>query len=287
MDRYRDLSCYLICELAEMWREMGLDVLFVYGTDEFVPANVAILHIDLSVVPQEYLQFARGYRVCLNGTVADIRKSTISTLTVGRDDSYDGPVIVKSNLNNAANPERLLAYSKALRKDRLLYRRVLRRLGLHRSVPFAARTALDYQLFDSLRDVPKRYFHGSDYVVEKFLPERVGDMYYLRLYQFLGTREIATRIGSRHPIVCAATMVSSERIDPHPDIVARRHQLNFDYGKFDYVMHDGTAILLDTNKTVGGRALEQTPVRVAGRRHRAEGILAYLDSAPRYGVTPA
>ena len=32
-------------------------------------------------------------------------------------------------------------------------------------------------------------------------------------------------------------------------------RLNFDYGKFDYVMFGGRAVLLDCNKTIGGGAI--------------------------------
>ncbi len=275
-DRRRDLSGYLIYSYVHIWKDMGLDVYFVYGTRKRVPAEVAILHVDLSIVPNEYLAFARQYRVCLNARVADIRKSAISTLRLGKNDAYAGPVIVKSNLNNAGNPERRLAYSQARRTPKSLAQRALRKLAGLSSEPFIKGSALDYELFDRLGDVPPERFSDPAYVVEKFLPDKVGDTYYTYLYQFLGAREVATRVASKHPIVCAETMIGSERVEPHPDIIAKRRALEFDYGKFDYVMHGGKPILLDTNKTVGGGNLEPTPLRQAGRRYRAEGILDFL-----------
>jgi hypothetical protein len=39
---------------------------------------------------------------------------------------------------------------------------------------------------------------------------------------------------------------------PVPDFLrAERERLGFDYGKFDFVIHDGQAVLLDANKTPG------------------------------------
>ncbi|MEZ6002120.1 hypothetical protein [Hyphomonas sp.] len=53
-----------------------------------------------------------------------------------------------------------------------------------------------------------------------------------------------------------------------------REQMGFDYGKFDYVEHDGKAFLLDANKTPSyGHSDTTDSPRV---RSLAEGIEAYL-----------
>ena len=70
-----------------------------------MPADLVLLHVNLSVVPDEYLELASRYPIVVNGKAKDIRKSTYSTLRVTRDDPYAGPVIVKSNLNYAGVPE--------------------------------------------------------------------------------------------------------------------------------------------------------------------------------------
>jgi len=57
--------------------------------------------------------------------------------------------------------------------------------------------------------------------------------------------------------VKSGNKVFSESVVP-PDIVAHRLRLNFDYGKLDYVIHHGEAILLDLNKTTG-TAPQSTP----------------------------
>ena len=79
-----------------------------------------------------------------------------------------------------------------------------------------------------------------------------------------------------HPIVNASTQVRVEPIEPDPEIARLRHQLGFDYGKFDYVIHGGNAVLLDTNKTTAAAGLPWTPELTAARRHRASGLYSYF-----------
>src|SRR5436853_5983452 len=76
---------YAIHHLADVWRADGGEVLYVFGVREHVPADVLVVHVDLSVVPDEYLEFAGRYPAAINGKVRDIRKSTFSTLRVTRD----------------------------------------------------------------------------------------------------------------------------------------------------------------------------------------------------------
>jgi hypothetical protein len=65
-------------------------------------------------------------------------------------------------------------------------------------------------------------------------------------------------------------------VDPDPAIVSIREELGADFGKFDYVMHDGRAVLIDANKTPGGTGLRPTRERMARWRERAAGIRVYL-----------
>ncbi|TGD65199.1 hypothetical protein EYC08_08965 [Tabrizicola sp. WMC-M-20] len=54
-----------------------------------------------------------------------------------------------------------------------------------------------------------------------------------------------------HPLVRVKSIVSHEYLDqPPPEPILRlREEMGFDFGKFDYVVHDGQEILLDANKT--------------------------------------
>ena len=112
-------------------------------------------------------------------------------------------------------------------------------------------------------------------VLERFCPEFEDGLYHVRLYQFLGDRHTCTRISSPQPIVNDLSTVRSESIAVHPEIEKIRRKLKFDYGKFDYVMHNGEPVLLDMNKTTGA-VRKVTPEILAMRRHRAEGIYCYF-----------
>lgn len=263
-DRRRRLSSYLVHVYAQVWRELGHEVEFVFGCDRFVPADLAILHVDLSVVPEGYLDLARRYPRTVNGAVADIRKSVISRHRLGPADDFQGPVIVKSDLNCAGIPER--------RRDAA----GTWRLPWSRPGP-RFRSSRDYPIHERLADVPREIFDDPACVVERFLPERDGDLYCVRLYHFLGDRWTCSRLASPHPIVCGPTHCRVEPAEPHEEIVALRRELRFDYGKFDYVVRDGRAVLLDANKTPGApAAMKRTPERLARWRERALGILSFL-----------
>lgn len=266
----RRLWSYAVTFLAEFWRQDGNQVRYLFGIRKFVPADLLLIHVDLSVVPDEYLEFADRYPLALNREIKDIRKSVVSTNLVRSGDSYAGKVIVKSDLNDRGGPERSLK-ADVSRWKRLFRKRLVR--GGGRGSRFGA--SLDYRVYDTLADVPAADFERSDRVVEKFLPEHEEGLFFVRHYEFLGDRSTCTRLAAPHPIVKDQTLVRSEEVDPHPEIVQARTRLNFDYGKFDYTVHGGRPVLLDTNKTTGADRVSSRALN-ARRRRRAEGIYSYL-----------
>ena len=273
--RGRRRSPYTIYPLASCWEEEGHRVVFVFGAGRFVPADLAILHVDLSVVPDEYLALARRYPIALNGRVRDIRKSAFSRNILRPGDPYGGRVIVKADLNYAGVPERILAGNSRSAASRLLAK-VARRFRPERTareVRYAAPE--DYRIYKSPADVPRACFEDDTLVVEKFLPEIEDGLYCVRNLQFLGDRMTCVRIASPHPIVKSSNKVRREVVAPHPEIVARREDLGFDYGKFDYVIHEGQPILLDINKTPGDTPTLDREVRIRVR-YRAAGLSSYF-----------
>lgn len=255
----RTLGTYGVAGLAEVWRSHGHEVLHLFGTDRRPEADLVFVHVDLSVVPDEYLQFAVTYPVAVNGRVKDIRKSAFSEHLLGPGDDWAGPVIVKSDRNYGGLPEARLGLSR-LDSD-------------HVSPAFAS--PLHYRVLDSLSEVPRDCFASPDYVVQKFLPEMEDGLFHVRSFQFLGDYAACVRTASDHPIVKNETAVARMPVPPHPDVVALRERLGFDYGKFDYVVRDGEALVLDLNKTTGqGRSAG--PLLLEARRRRAEGLYAYF-----------
>ena len=260
-DQHIDLSGYSITQLAPHWERDGHEVFPIFGIQEFVPADLVIVHVDLSVVPEEYLAFARRYPIALNSKVRDIRKSTFSTNLVRPGDDWRGPVIVKSELNYAGHPEMARGVPRLDGKG-----------------PFPIfQSTLDYKVFDRIEDVPDEDFESPELVVERFLPEMEDGLFHVRLYQFLGDQHSCMRLGANEPIVKSGNKVFSESVAPHPDIIEMRRKLHFDYGKFDYVIHQGQAILLDLNKTTG-TAPQATPQIEANRRITAQGLYSYFQA---------
>ena len=256
---------YLIHHFAEFWGEDGHEVIFIFGTAQFIPADLIIVHVDLTVVPQEYLDFASRYPIVLNGQVKDIRKSTYSQLLVRPGDGYSGKVIVKSNFNFAGAPERALGVRLDPR-------------GVSSSYFWSPE---DYQVYETVNAVPVPLLDDPNVVVEKFQPEFQDGLYYMRAMLFLGDHVTCTRFASREPIVNGSTQISSERVEPHPEMIQLARAMKFDYGKFDYVLHEGKPILLDANKTTGGVTASDDPKKIAGRRYRAEGLYPYFKRAPQ------
>jgi hypothetical protein len=269
-ERERDVdpAGYLVHHLAKLWREDGLEVGYLYGTGRFVPADLVLAHVDLSVVPEPYLEFAARYPIVLNGRVRDIRKTVTSRYLVRPGDDWDGPVIVKADLNHGGYPEYLSSLT-GLRRVRVV-RALRRRLG---GIP----TSRDYRIFERLADVPASLLERPDLVVERFLPAVEDGLYHLHMYQFLGDCERCARLSSPEPVLKADTSESARSVEPHPAARAWREELGLDYGKIDYIVRGEEVILLDANKTTGSITtyLEWSELRAA-RRRQADGIHAYF-----------
>jgi len=267
---------YAATALAEFWRRDGHTVTYIFGVKKFVPADLLLVHVDLSVVPDEYLTFARQYPIVLNGKIKDIRKSTFSQYILKQDDDYSGPVLIKSNFNYVGIPEALrlnrsrsgdfpagFSFSKSIRT---LLKVVQYRFFKERS---------DYLIFDNLSKVPPELFKRQDIIVQRFCPEYENGFYHVRSYLFMGDHYICEHASSRQKIVKDVTIIKRKTVDVHPEIEKIRYELKFDYGKFDYVIHEGAPVLLDINKTVGS-ARKVTPEIDAWRKHWAQGIYSYI-----------
>lgn len=275
--QYDRSSTYMIDELAEIWREEKLEVIELYGIDRFVPADVVILHIDLSVVPPEYLDFARQYPVALNTGLTDIRKMTISRNLVQPGDSYGGPVIVKSNLNYAGAPERKLKESQ-LRQSSFWLQRLQHRIFPFLNKPPVFQSNLEYQIFDRIADVPRSLFTNPEVVVEKFFHCRHEEFYCIHNLYIFGNLRTGTRLIGHHPIVNGRTYQRIDFVDPSSEIVEQMADISLDYGKIDYMFHDGKVVIIDINKTIGDsrKVFQRTPELIRFYKKLAAGIHFYL-----------
>lgn len=260
---------YFLLAAARVWEREGLDVAVVRGIGEHHDADVAINHVDLSVTPPEYLTYLDRFPVVINRRATDIRKSAYTTGLLCRDDDDPGPVVVKTDLNYGGRPE-----ARALRKQRrktLLGRLVTSRI-FHPSRWRSRRGG--YRLYPSLAEVPGWVFRDDSLVVQRFQPEMEGDLYACRVYTFLGDRHTNARLLSESPLVKGSNAVERKEVPVHPAIVAERERLGFDFGKFDYVVRDGDAVLFDANRTPAAPPfLHRTPEYV---ENVALGIRRFL-----------
>jgi len=250
---------YIVRLLMPRWEAMGFRVVVVASPDEFVPADAALLHVDLSVVPEPYLRLVERYPRVFNGTVRDIRRHTFSRLAVGREGPDPGPVIVKTNRNCGGLREFRLGLvespvGSALRRiDRGdLVSRALSRVEARRS--WRRRRVLpvgSYRVYSRRDLVPAGVWENPNLVVERFVAERDGDDYCCRHWLFFGDREVHRRAVSPSPVVKVTARLESIS-DPVPEeLRAIRERLGFDYGKFDYGLVDGEVVLYDANRTPG------------------------------------
>lgn len=244
---------YVLSLVAEEWKARGIRVLMHHDLSSFVPADICFIHVDRSVVPPEHIEFARRYPVAINLGITDIRKRNYSRNRVVYGDEYDGPVIVKSSLNYAGEPERR-GQSQWLRSAWGKFNRAFTRVA-PASFPFqqpSIRCKQHYLIFPKLCMLPRGWLDRDDIVVERFRPERYGEDFVLREWYFLGDREVYHCEISKDPIFTTGTRCL-ELAAPPPDAIRQvRKDLNLDYGKIDYAIDcDGFPVLFDVNKTTG------------------------------------
>ncbi len=239
----------LIDAIAQRWAGNGYRVLTHYGSENLPKADIVLLHVDMTEIPLFYAERLKAYPLVLNRNVLDISKSAFSELLVTRNDTYGGPVIVKTDANCGGKPEtRIRRRSRTFRWPKLLFCRA----GSN-WVKTGHLNPYEYPIYDNKTLVPLEVWENPKLIVERFLPEKEDDLYYIRYYMFLGDQGWAARFGSKNPIVKFSSRVTQEeRVSVPDELIALRKRLGFDYGRFDYVERDGLPIVFDINKTVGG-----------------------------------
>ena len=266
----RQVHSYFISAAARIWREQGHHVKYLFGTGEFCPADVCILHVDLTIVPEDYLEFASLFPVTVNGRVSDIRKSSFSKNLVDADSDYRGSVIVKTDENFAGWPERLLAENRLV----LGLARLTRRLRRPR-IRFT--DSFDYRIYPGYDDVPARYRSDPRFVIEKFIPEMEDGYYVCHSYVFFGDVHHGFREYSPDPIVKTGSSVMTMSETPHDEMVKARYEMDFEYGKFDYCISGNKVHLLDVNKTFGVPSFVDRSKFESVTENRANGLFTIVN----------
>jgi hypothetical protein len=270
---------YFIRILIPEWESLGWSVNVVEGSQGFVPADLAIAHIDSTQIPERWLDLLRRYPRVLNGAMTDISKRNISDPTLLDMEGWDGPVIVKTDANCAGRPDR---YSRVQSIGRHF-----RPLGWAAKAVFRASDQLfgldprkPYPVFPSVREVPARLRRNSSLVLQRFVPERDGELYALRFCTHLGSRGITVRSRSAHPIVKARNIVDASVVESTPEVLEHVHELGGGYGKVDFVLDQGRPLILDVNSTPTYQGPEPSERVLRVAHELAPAIEEFLESGP-------
>jgi len=247
---------YFLRAIAASWHQQGIQPVLQQGIGPVLPVDLAVMHVDLTVTPDSYIEMAAQYPRVLNGRVTDISKHTISRYRVAPGDGYQGPVMVKTNCNFGGLQELRATQGNI--------------------PPKTARSRLNYRVLASPADVPEELWQDPDWIVERFMSEKEGDLFCLRTWMFLGDKETNSICYSAQPIVKSRNIVRRERVDEIPgELRTVRQQMGFDFGKFDYAIVDGEVVLYDTNRTPALGNF-QPEVMAPTVELLAQGIHAYL-----------
>ncbi len=242
-----DPGYFLAAIATHHWRPGGIEVVLQQGLRDPSAVDLAILHVDLTRVPPDYLALAARYPRTLNGAVADIAKRRISGHLLSEDDGSDGPVIVKSDLNSGGASERRLRAAARGGPGGSLARAAGRLAAAWRRGPASGR----YRVYRRPSLVPRAVWRNPALVVERLFVERHDDLYALNQWFFLGDAEVVSTLLAPVPLVKMASVTA--RLPLHravpQELRQLRRELGFDYGKFDYILEDGRARLIDANRT--------------------------------------
>lgn len=249
----------LIRAIGLQWKKSGHRVSSHAGTQRLPDADLAFLHVDLSVVPPPYPAAMEKFPASVNRGVTDRRKRAYSTLLVGRHDGYGGPVIVKTDLNSGGLPERI-------RQEQALGRLQ----GPER--PRASELRQEYPVYDSIRDVPVQVWADPALVVEKFLSHVRDGKYCTQHYYFLGDAEFCVGVYSHSRVIKTATALGVEQVPVPGNLRALRRRMGFGYGKFDYVLQGSEGVLFDANPTPADTLLTRFGLLAEASQRLATGL---------------
>ena len=196
------------------------------------------MHVDLSVVPKKYADWAAKHaanRVIWNARINDIRKSRVSSYLLKRHDKWDGRVILKTECNCGAGPEGAL--KSPLKKQ------TWRDAGNPEK--------RDYVIKNAMSEVPAWAWNSPHWVVERYF-EAAAAEYSIWTLTILGCELELVRFSadSQHDYERGQfDHWAFEQIDDELKKIVSAFSI--EYGRLDLLKINGSWVLLDVNKTPG------------------------------------
>lgn len=226
---------YLIAQHEALWREEGIDVRHFRSAKAARRwSDLVLVHMDVSCIPPRLLDPLDTHPLVLNSRVTDIRKSRISSCLLQRGSDWEGPVIVKTDLNREGAPERLRGVLSGFRGR------------------WWASEDTHYFIYDTVDEVPDWAWEKGAWVVEKHEVEEDPEGFATHSATFFGDEISEVKLSGPNPIVKASNAERCVRLDAVHEAVRRvRVEMGLDYGKIDYTLNDRGAHIFDVNKTIG------------------------------------
>ena len=270
-DRPSTSMFYAIDHYVLQWKADGYRVIDHIGPVDVPMADILIVHINLTVIPQVYVDIISKFPLVINGNILDISRRNFSKLLLSESDDYTGTVIVKTNTNYGGKPEydrlkqrhilntpikdifQLPILNSLVKKPiRQLINKIGNKRPLQKWERIKTMNPLAYPIYKDIKSVPKGIWRNTNLIAERYINNCENGLFYAFCCVFFGDKEIAGRLGSPNPIVKYSNSVSVELL-PAPDIVRQwRKDLKIDFGRFDYLEFEGQYFLIDVNKTEGG-----------------------------------
>jgi hypothetical protein len=230
--------------LVNCFKQYGLKVDTQIGLDVEKKSRCVFNHVDLTTTPKPYIDYFKTFPNGINTSLVDIRKSLVCHESlVTPDDSYQGAVIVKTNLNCGGAPER----RELTRSGRLPKGWIKQNYSNARFMDPG-----NYPIFKNVSDVPPGVWENPNLIVQQFRTEMDDHgRYCLRYWYVLGSKGFHTRIATDKPIVKGSNILDRQLLDEPipPALLQAKERLGVDFGRFDYIVSKGEAILFDVNRT--------------------------------------
>jgi hypothetical protein len=271
--------------MTRIFSAMGFDVVLQKGLKRHVEGRVVINQVDLTVTPPEYAAYMDDFPIALNGHLLDISKTITcpEETFVSLQQHYDGPVIVKTQLNHGGSGEKQ-AFQGVCGPGCRITQVFQRLFDPESGTDHDWRTTRyleprNYPIFSTPEHVPAGVWDNKNLVVQRLYTERDEDgLYCLRFWYVLGDRDFHVVCKGNDPVIKGNNIIRRQvvEIDTPVSLLLSRQRLGVDFGRFDYILVDGEAVVLDVNRTP-----TMSAAAIGHYRHQwldlAHGIFNYMD----------
>lgn len=246
LGNFRSGEEYSVQSLLPYLEQAGMTVRLLDRPAHADRALAALLHIDLTEVPQLYHEIPELYDRTINGCALSIHRHLYSTLRLKPGDSHSGPVVVKTVLNSKGRPElRWRQYRNRWTRAAHFVRKTF-------DPGYKQRLCPPYRVYETMGQVPAGVWSDDRLMVEKFAFASLNLPIVKHRYMFLLEAEVNMRQVYNDVLCAGSKILSNEEGGPVPlEVLAVRQRLGLDFGAIDYFIVDGKGIVVDANKTVG------------------------------------